>query len=61
MMPVTKNGTIKTDRRQGALARLQGQLKSGQKTAKGGNTSVPLTDSDKARINNEIEVLKTRI
>jgi len=61
MMPVTKSGEIKTGRRQGALDRLQGQLKSGQKTAKGGVTSVALTEADKARIGREVEILKSRV
>ena len=57
-----KNG--RTERRQGALSRLEAQLKSGKKPekVKGKSTGkmVELGDNDKKRINKEIEILKDR-
>lgn len=46
-----------TDRKKGALERLQKQLESGVKTAKKSTKTVPLTDSDKKRIEKEIVIL----
>jgi len=46
-------------RRKSVITRLENQLKSGIKTTKDGNRV--LSDSDIARINKEITVLKTRI
>ncbi len=41
---------------------LEKQLKNGLKTEKGTqDVKVPLTDSDKKRINKEIETLKTKV
>jgi len=48
-------------RREGALKRLEVQLKSGQKTAKKSFDKIPLTDSDKKRIKNQITILKDKI
>jgi hypothetical protein len=59
MKPKTKGGEILKNRRKSALARLENQLVSGVKTS---NTlTIPLTESDIQRINNEIQTLKTRI
>lgn len=45
-----------------ALEVLEKQLKSGVKTQKKTtNTKIDLTDSDKKRINKEIEILKGRL
>jgi hypothetical protein len=51
------------NRRKRALARLQAQLKSGQKPVPGmpSDVFVLLTDKDKERIQNEIGILETRI
>jgi hypothetical protein len=58
------NGTPKArTRRSGVIARLESQLKSGNKPSKEENRKVmvELTDFDTKRINKELEVLKTRI
>lgn len=47
-------------RRKNALARLEAQLISGVKTEKKSSKKVPLTDSDKKRIEKEISILKER-
>jgi hypothetical protein len=47
-------------RRKSVIERLEYQLKSGEKTSKHGE-NLPLTESDRNRINKEIETLKTRI
>ena len=56
---------MRRERREGALARLEAQLKSGKKPEKndGKETSkkVELTDKDKTRINKEITILKERV
>ena len=53
------------ERREGALSRLEAQLKSGKKPEKikGKSTSkmVELGDKDKTRITGEIKVLKERV
>lgn len=49
------------ERRQGALVRLETQLASGVKTERKTNNKVPLTDSDKIRMQKEIEILKKKI
>lgn len=50
---------MKQVRRQGALARLQAQLQSGVKTAKGSrDKKIPLTDQDVKRIEKEIGILQ---
>jgi hypothetical protein len=58
-----KNG--RTERREGALSRLEAQVKSGKKPekVKGKSTGkmVELGEKDLKRINNEIEVLKKRV
>jgi hypothetical protein len=55
----------RTERRQGALSRLEEQLKSGKKPEKVNKKStgkmVELGDKDKTRITNEIGVLKQRV
>lgn len=67
-----KSGKIKTStrrnqhiavnfRREGALERLEKQLKTNQKTAKKSFDLIPLTDSDKKRIKNQITILKDKI
>jgi hypothetical protein len=48
------------ERRQGALARLEGQLATNQKRTKEG-TLVPITEKDKTRITKEIGVVKSRL
>jgi len=50
-------------RRVSTLERLQDQLKLGVKNQRVVNDDnvVPLTDKDKARIENEISILKTRV
>ena len=55
--------TIQQKSRQSrALEMLQHQLKNGVKTEKGTrDVKVPLTDSDKKRINKEIDNLKTKV
>lgn len=50
-----------SERRKGALERLERQLKSGVKTEKKTNKSVPLTEADKVRINREIDILKPKV
>ena len=52
---------MKQIRKKNALSRLEAQLISGVKTEKKGNKKIPLTDSDKKRIEKEIDILKTRI
>lgn len=52
---------MKQLRRKGAFQRLEAQLASGVKTAKGNNGTVPLTDQDKERIANEMTILKPKI
>lgn len=47
-------------RRKNALARLEAQLISGVKTEKKSNKQIPLTDSDKKRIEKEIATLQGR-
>ena len=52
----------KRSRQQRALDVLEKQLKNGVKTEKGTmNTKIPLTDSDKKRIEKEIGILKTKV
>ena len=52
----------KRSRQQRVLEMLEKQLKNGLKTEKGTrDVKVPLTDSDKRRINKEIETLKTKV
>ena len=52
----------KKSRQSRALEMLQNQLKSGVKTQKKTrDVKVPLTDSDKKRIEKEIESLKTKV
>ena len=52
----------KRSRQQRVLEMLEKQLKNGLKTEKGTrDVKVPLTDSDKKRINKEIETLKTNV
>jgi hypothetical protein len=55
----------RTERRQGVLARLEAQLKSGKKPEKVNKKStgkmIELGDKDKSRITAEIEVLKKRV
>jgi len=50
-----------TDRRKGALQRLEAQLASGVKTEKKSNKKVPLTESDKNRIQKEMDILKKKV
>lgn len=45
------------DRRNKALARLEKQLESGNKTERKTNKKVPLSDTDKKRIEKEINIL----
>lgn len=52
--------TKKQLRRKSALARLKVQLKSGVKTPKLGET-LPLSEKDINRINQEIKILETKI
>jgi hypothetical protein len=52
----------KRSRQQRVLEVLEKQLKNGVKTEKGTmNTKIPLTDSDKKRIEKEINNLKTKV
>jgi hypothetical protein len=52
----------KRSRQQRALAMLEIQLKSGEKTQKKTmDVKVPLTESDKKRIQKEIDLLKSRL
>jgi NAD(P)H-dependent FMN reductase len=52
----------KRSRRQRALAMLEIQLKNGVKTQKKTmDVKVPLTESDKKRIQKEIDLLKSRL
>ena len=52
----------KRSRQQRVLDMLEKQLKNGVKTEKGTmNTKIPLTDSDKKRIEKEINNLKTKV
>ena len=52
----------KRSRQQRVLEVLEKQLKNGVKTEKGTmNTKIPLTDSDKKRIEKEINILKTKV
>jgi hypothetical protein len=55
----------RTERQQGALERLEAQLKSGKKPEKikGKSTGkmVELGDKDKTRISSEIKVLKVKV
>lgn len=54
-------------RRKGVVARLEAQLKQNSKTVMYVNdtekkiVTVPLTEKDIARINSELEILKTRL
>jgi hypothetical protein len=48
------------EKREGALSRLEKQLKSGTKVAKDGSR-VPLEEKNIKRINKEVEVLKERL
>lgn len=49
-------------KRQGALARLEAQLKAGEKTKKGTvDQKEPLTPKDVARIKGEVEKLKKKL
>ena len=51
--------TLKKSRQQNTLEFLQKQLKTGSKTKKGTmDTKIPLTDSNKKRIEKEIKILK---
>jgi hypothetical protein len=51
--------SLKSDRKSSALSRLEKQLASGVKTEKRSTSKkVQLSDSDKKRIENEIEILK---
>lgn len=59
MKSITKNGTIITRRRKGALQRLEDQLKKGVKIFNGKN--IPLEEKDLKRINKEINKLQTRL
>jgi hypothetical protein len=52
---------MKLERNKSALARLEAQLVSGVKTEKKSNKQIPLTDSDKKRIEKEIETLLKRV
>jgi hypothetical protein len=52
--------TKKRIRCKSALERLEKQLKSGVKTEKETNNSIPLTEKDKVRIGKEIDILKSR-
>jgi len=64
MKPITKGGQILSNRRKGAIARLEAQLSLGLKQTKGNfmaSTKVPLTDSDITRIKKEISTLKGRV
>lgn len=49
-----------TERRKGALTRLEGQLETNQKRTKEG-ALVSLTDKDKTRITKELGILKARV
>ena len=51
----------KSEKRVGALSRLESQLKSGHKPGKEAGSRVPLEDKDIKRINKEIKVLEERI
>ena len=52
----------KTEKRRDALVRLEKQLKSGVKTAKGTfDKKEPLTEKDVKRIKKNIEILKERV
>lgn len=53
--------TKKLIRSKSALKRLEAQLKSGVKPDKESNNKIPLTDSDKYRIETEINILKTKL
>jgi hypothetical protein len=58
------NGTPKArTRRQNVVARLENQLKVGNKSSKveGKVVNVPLEEKDTNRINKELTILKTRI
>ena len=45
-----------------ALAQFEAQLKSGVKTQKGtSDVKVALTDADRQRINNQIDILKAKV
>lgn len=49
-------------KRRSALARLEAQLESGEKTVKGTrDQKEPLTDKDVKRINKEIQKLKSKL
>ena len=73
MKPVTKGGQILSNRRKGAIDRLEAQLLSGIKPQKnleamyvlaktnGLHGYLPLSESDKIRIQKEISILKSRI
>ena len=51
------------ERRRRVIKRLENQLLTGYKTVNVGvaTGTEPLTDADKARINKELEILKTRL
>lgn len=51
----------KLSRQRRALVVLESTLKSGVKTLKDGTTKVPLTESDKNRIQRESETLRQRL
>ena len=52
----------KKTRQSRVLTMLENQLKSGEKTQKKtSDVKVPLTETDKKRINKEIEILKSRL
>ena len=52
---------MKLSRRKRALVKLEATLKSGVKVSKDGTERLSLTDSDKRRINKEVESLKLKI
>lgn len=53
-------GRVKA-RREGALRRLEQQLKAGTKREKKTDAIVPLTEKDRERINKQIETLKQKL
>ena len=57
----TNNKAAQKQRRIGALERLREQLVKGQKLDKVEHKFVPLSDSDRKRIEKEIELLEGRV
>ena len=53
--------TKKLSRQRRVLSMLEDTLKSGVKTLKDGVTKVKLSDSDVKRVNNEMEILKSKL